>query len=96
MTYTGQPISLKGSILVDVNYGQQHRKNLMLLVVKVSGTSLMGHDWLKVVKLNWRTIGKVSVYNGSLVSCVALLPSKYEEVFSETLGTITPFQAKRM
>ena len=93
-TYTGEQIPVKGSICVDVVYGQQHHKNLKLLVVQGSGPSLMGRDWLKVVKLDWRTIGRVALSESSLESRVTALQDKYQEVFSETLGTITPFQAK--
>ena len=57
---------------MDVKYGQQHHKNLKLLV---SGSSpcLMGRDWLRVVRLNWRKIGKVSTTTGSVTSRVAAL-----------------------
>ena len=51
----------------------------------------MGRDWLKVVRLDWREIGKVSVITASHV---AALQEQYQEVFSESLGTITPYQAK--
>ena len=54
----------------------------------------MGRDWLRVVKLNWKTIGKIATSNGSVDSRVAVLQDKYQEVFSEKLGTITPYQAK--
>ena len=37
-TYTGQPISVKGSITVIVDYGQQHLK---LFIVHGPGPSLM-------------------------------------------------------
>ena len=67
-TYTGEQIPVKGSICVDVVYGQQHHKNLKLLVVQGSGPSLMGRDWLKVVKLDWRTNGRVALSESSLES----------------------------
>ena len=59
-----------------------------------AGPCLMGRDWLRVVRLNWRKIGKVSATSASIESRVAVLQEQYEEVFSETLGTISPFQAK--
>ena len=92
-TYTGEQIPVKGTVQVDVINGQQHHQNLKLLVVQGSGPSLMGRDWLKVVRLDWKQIGKVSAA-GSLESRVAALQDRYQEVFSETLGTITPFQAQ--
>ena len=93
-TYTGEQIPVKGTMTVDVKYGQQHHKNLKLLVVSGSGPCLMGRDWLRVVRLDWRKIGKVSATTASVTSRVAALQEQYQEVFSETLGTITPFTAK--
>ena len=75
-------------------HGRQHRKNFKLLVVEGAGPCLMGRDWLGVVKLDWRIIGKISTSEGSLEDRIAVLQSRYNEVFSETLGTITPYEAK--
>ena len=69
-------------------------KNFKLLVVAGSGPCLLGRDWLKIVRLDWRKIGKVNATSVSVKSRVAALQKQYQEVFSETLGTITPFQAK--
>ena len=49
-TYTGEQIPVKGTLSVNVKYGQQQHKNLKLLVVAGSGPSLMGRDWLKFVQ----------------------------------------------
>ena len=38
-TYTGEQTPVKGCLTVDVTYGQQHVKNL---VVQASGLSIMG------------------------------------------------------
>ena len=54
----------------------------------------MGHDWLKVVRLDWRKIWKVSATTTSVTSRVAALQEQYQEVFSEMLGTVTPFTTK--
>ena len=51
----------------------------------------MGCDW---VQLDWREIGKVSVITANVESHVAALQEQYQEVFSESLGTITPFQSQ--
>ena len=95
-TYTGEQIPVKGSLLVDVKYGQQRHTNLKLLVVSGSGSCLMGRDWLHIVRLDWRTIGKVSIPTApaDLDSRLAALQHKYQEVFSDTLSTITPYRAK--
>ena len=93
-TYTGEQIPVKGTLLVDVKYDWQHHKNLKLLVVSGSGPCLMGCDWLRVVRLDWRKIGKVFATTTGTESRVAKLQEQYQEVFSEDLGTITPFTAK--
>ena len=54
----------------------------------------MGRDWLRVIRLDWKSIGQISVSETSVEERLAHLKVKYEEVFSDTLGTITPYQAK--
>ena len=54
----------------------------------------MGRDWLRVVRLDWRKIGKVSATTAGIESRVAELQEQYQEVFGENLGTITQFTAK--
>ena len=97
-TYTGEQIPVKGTMSVEVEYGKQRHRGLKLLVVQGGGPCLLGRDWLRVVRLDWRSIGQVSTSppgtSVSLESRVAVLRNRYEEVFSEKLGTITPFQAK--
>ena len=81
---------------MNVEYGQQQYTNLPLLVVAGSGPCLMGRDWLRVVRLDWRSIGKVSTVPTpvGVENQIAALQDEYQEVFSDTLGTITPFRAK--
>lgn len=74
---------------MDVRYGQQHVQNL---IVSGLGPSLMGWDWLKAVRLDWMTIGKVSSQDTE--SRVKNLQDKYHEVFAKGLGTITPFKVR--
>ena len=54
----------------------------------------MGRNWLRVVRLDWRKIGKVSATTTGIESRVAELQEQYQEVFGENLGPITPFTAK--
>ena len=96
-TYTGEQIPVKGVLSVTVRYGQQSYSNLKLLIVQGSGPSLMGRDWLKVVRLDWRNIAKVTSSvptSADLTHQIAALQERYQKVFSESLGTISPFQAK--
>ena len=51
----------------------------------------MGCDWLRVVRLDWRKFGKVSA---TTVGVESQVQEQYQEIFSETLGTIIPFTTK--
>lgn len=63
-TYTEKQTPVKGVMSVEVRYGEQHQ-DLWLIVVGGSGPCLMGRDWLKVIRLDWRSIAKVSSYVSS-------------------------------
>ena len=54
----------------------------------------MGRDCLREIRLDWRTVAKVTVTSqppGPLADEVAALQDRYAEVLDESLGTITPF-----
>lgn len=53
-TYTGEQSPVKCSLLVDVKYGQQRYTNLKLVVNSGFDPCLMGRDWLRIVRLDWR------------------------------------------
>ena len=56
----------------------------------------MGRDWLLVIRLDWRKVAKVTALaspTGGLLTQIVRLQDHYKEVFRETLGTITLFQA---
>ena len=59
--YTNSPVQVLGQIRVDVSYGTQNG-TYTLYVVKGSGTSLLGRDWMKHIKLDWKSIVE-TVYN---------------------------------
>lgn len=69
-----------------------------LLVVKGSAPSLLGRDWLSVLRLDWRKIARITTCGNTKETTVETrlseLKEKYQEVFSPALGTITPFQAR--
>ena len=86
-TYTGDRIPVVGEMKVEVSYGEQNAK-LSLYVVEGQGPSLMGRDWIRQIRLDWKSIGMVS-----LTSKTEALLDKYAEVFEEGLGTINTFEA---
>ena len=54
-TYTGYPVQVSGQFLVQLKYKNQN-VTVSLLVVKGSGSSLFGRNWLSLVKLDWKKI----------------------------------------
>jgi len=62
-TYMGEKIPVKGVLSVSVGYGDQLHQNMELLVVQGSGPCLMGRDWLKIIRLDWKAIGQISSTN---------------------------------
>ena len=89
-TYTGEPIAVKGTLPVKVEYGSQVY-SLKVYVVHGKGPSLLGRDWLKHIRLYWKEIQMV--HSKALEELVGMLKD-YESVFSAELGTIKSFKAK--
>ena len=56
LLYTGEQLSVLGTLLVHITYQDQHIKDLDLLVVKGDGPSLFGRNWLDRVRLDWSNI----------------------------------------
>jgi hypothetical protein len=79
--YSKQPIPVVGMTTCQVHYeGQQ--ANLPLLVVKGTGPTLFGRNWLKAIQLNWGQICRVHNDTDGLQDML----SKYEQVFQDGLG----------
>ena len=85
-TYTGESINVLGEAMVTVVYGEQEAK-LALLVVPESDPSLLGRNWLKLIRLNWPEIKKVSLE-------LDILLNKYGNLFKDELGTVQNYQVK--
>ena len=80
-TYTGELILLKGEIQVNVRtVANDATVQLPLLVVKRSGCSFLGRDWLNQLRFNWHKIFSVSStkLEGML--------EKHRAVFGDDLG----------
>ena len=87
-TYTGDPISVVGEARLAVSYNQQ-LSTLVLYVVKGTGPSLLGRDWLRHIKLDWKTLGQVASVNH--VTILDSLLKRYHEVFQGGLGTLRAY-----
>ena len=80
-SYSGEPISVVGSIEVAVEY-QEQSAELSLVIVEGNGPTLLGRNWLKHIRRDWQGIHRLS--QPSLKS----LLQKHETVFQEGLGTL--------
>ena len=87
-TYTGQEIPVVGATRGLVEHGQE-QKELPLIVTKGQGPSLLGRNWLEILKLDWKAIHRVR----ELDSLAAIL-SKHSVVFRRELGLIQGTTAK--
>eukprot|EP00731_Ephydatia_muelleri_P017067 Em0010g165a len=90
-TYTGDPISVVGEAKVAVSYNQQ-LSTLVLYVVKGTGPILLGRDWLRHIKLDWKTVGQVASVNRATM--LDSLLKRYHEVFQGGLGTLKGVHAR--
>ena len=86
-TYTGEQMPVVGQMKVEVSYQKQSAR-LTLYVVKGQGPSLLGRDWLRQIRLDWKSIGMAS-----LSSKTEALVGKFPEVFEEGLGLMNTFEA---
>ena len=67
-------------------YGSQVAK-LVLVVVAGNGPSLLGRNWLKYLRLDWKQIARL--HSGKMQSLHAVL-DQHPTLFQEGLGTIEP------
>ena len=86
-TYTGKQMPVVGQMKVEVSY-QKQSAPLTLYVVKGQGPSLVGRDWLRQIRLDWKSIGMAA-----LSSKAEALVGKFPEVFEEGSGLMNTFQA---
>ena len=63
----------------------------LLYVMKGSGPTLFGRDWLHDIRLDWSSIRTLTAHNCLLT--LNQLIEKYAEVFQPELGTFKKFQA---
>ena len=89
-TYSGERLPVLGQLQVNVTCGDQQAR-LPLHVVAGHGSSLLGRDWLRTLRLDWNCIQQVqSTVNTNLHS----LLQKHQAVFDDQLGLLKGFEAK--
>ena len=87
-TYTGDNIPVLGEFRTSVSYKNQSHDKLKVVVVQGSRTNLLGRDWLKQIKLDWKEVH--AVVNDS----VEELKQKYSKVFEPGLGELKNVQLR--
>ena len=83
-TYSGERLRVVGETDVKVEYERQ-KASLTLTVVAGDGPSLLGRNWLQLMKLNWCSI---KVVNAPKDGSLNYLLDKFSDVFTGKLGTI--------
>ena len=81
-TYTGEKIFPLGSTNVQVNY-QSQCASLPLLVVPGDGPTLLGHNWLEEIKINWSDIKILSTF-----STLEQVLDQHSAVFTSSIGKL--------
>ena len=92
-TYTGERLSVLGTIEVTVKYAfkaQQHQ--LTLLVVSGSGPSLLGRNWMKTITLDWKSFDLFHVRSTDVRLNDVL--NRHEAAFKDELGLVRDTTAK--
>ena len=96
-TCTGHPVQVSGQFLVQLKY-QNQNVAVPLLVVKGSGPSLFGRNWLSRLKLDWKKICSIRVSDPGLTPDVKSQLHNtvqcHSNVFKPGLGTIKGITAK--
>ncbi|XP_030286082.1 uncharacterized protein K02A2.6-like [Sparus aurata] len=91
-TFSGEPIPVLGKVMVNVKYKQQAAR-VPLVVVKGDRPALLGRNWLKHLKLNWKEILQVKAAGDATDPEVAVILQRHKEVFEEGPSTIREFKA---
>lgn len=93
-TYSGESLPVEGTMQVKVTYEGQAVVDMPILVVKGSGLSLLGRDWLSKIKLNWKTICNIRRSGEKEELALEVILDRHQAVSKEGLGTIKNFEAK--
>eukprot|EP00731_Ephydatia_muelleri_P017266 Em0010g364a len=88
-TYTGEVLSVKGQVMVNVTY--QDQAQLRLLVVRGNGPSLLGRDWLSALNINLQELSVL--HTGGIRNLQGILDS-HAELFKDELGLVKGTKVK--
>ena len=88
-TYTGEPIEVEGSTIVQVEHNDQSL-SLPLIVTKGDGPTLLGREWLLLLRLDWHNIFRVDTTSHTLEDIL----EKHGKILQDRLGTLQGVSAK--
>ncbi|XP_051962904.1 uncharacterized protein K02A2.6-like [Xyrauchen texanus] len=91
-TYTGEVIPPEGVIKVRVKLNRQS-VCLPLYVVTGNAAPLLGREWLRRIRLDWREIKTVRAVHQVNEGTFDSLLKRYAKVFREDLGTFSEYTA---
>ena len=86
--YTQDPIPVLGEFRTSVKHNNVTYPDLKVIVVKGSRSSLLGRDWLEVIRVNWCEVR--AVFN----TAIDQLKEKYRHVFEPGLGELKGVEVK--
>ena len=108
-TYTTEPITILGKIILDVTYLRSTYRKVPFMVLKEAGVNLLGRDLLTCIKIDWSKYHVNKIDDDSVTQMFDkmcpkdVLPSvtqklnsilsKYHALFEDRIGTINGFQA---
>ena len=90
-TYTGELVKPYGNKVVEVSH-EGTKNRLPLLVVKGNMPTLLGRNWIKKVRLDWRTMFPLCKEEAPLK--LKELLTEFKSVFSEEMGCLKDFKVK--
>ena len=96
VTYTKEEINPLGYFDVEVQHGSQSFA-LPLCVIKTNSPPLFGHEWLNVMRLNWKNVRKMSTPINTKSFSVMTASSRVNfesEMKSKPNSTSTPKQSQ--
>ncbi|XP_057298423.1 uncharacterized protein K02A2.6-like [Hydractinia symbiolongicarpus] len=87
-TFTGEIITPLGSAAVNVEH-QKQKYTLSLTIVPGESPSLLGRDWLKVIKLDWPSLFQVKHSSNTNLQQILV---QHAAVFTESMGLLKDFR----
>ena len=87
-TYTDELMQVVGQLNVQVKYGSQEEK-VVLVVVGGNWPSLFGRNWLKYLRLDW---GKIASVQTTRSESVSVLIKRHQQFFTSEF--VMPYKAK--